>query len=170
MQIKNSVFLIPGGASGLGAATARHLVAAGGKVVIADYNSELGNKVAGELGANAVFVKCDVTKEADIAAAFDAAISKWGRCDGAWANAGIVGLPGPIAEADMDQFDRTMAVLARGVFCTFKHAARVMVPAGTPAAEAAKSVVLPASLGEWAMFNPNYFEVALKAWERESPR
>ena len=69
-------------------------------------------------------------KEADIAAVFDTAISKWGRCDGAWANAGIVGLAGPIAEADMDQFDRTMAVLARGVFCTFKHAARVMVPAG----------------------------------------
>jgi NAD(P)-dependent dehydrogenase (short-subunit alcohol dehydrogenase family) len=54
----------------------------------------------------------------------------WGRLDGAWANAGIVGLAGPIAEANMDQFDQTMAVLARGVFVTFKHAARVMVAAG----------------------------------------
>ena len=129
-RFEGKVAVITGGASGLGEAGARLLVKEGGKVVLADYNSELGNKVAAELGANAVFVKCDVTKEADIAAAFDTAISKWGRCDGAWANAGIVGLAGPIAEADMDQFDRTMAVLARGVFCTFKHAARVMVAAG----------------------------------------
>lgn len=57
-----------------------------------------------------------------------------------------------------------------GVLDVMEEAARKARAAGTPAADAAKSVVLPASLGEWAMFNPNYFEVALKAWERESPR
>lgn len=124
------VAVITGAASGLGEAGARLFVAEGGKVVVADYSSDRGNKVAKDLGSNGIFVKCDVTVEADIAAAFDAAISTWGRCDGAWANAGIVGLAGPIAEADMDQFDKTMAVLARGVFCTFKHAARVMIKAG----------------------------------------
>jgi NAD(P)-dependent dehydrogenase (short-subunit alcohol dehydrogenase family) len=129
-RFEGKVAVITGAASGLGEAGARLLVAEGGKVVLADYSAERGEKVAAELGANAVFVKCDVTKEADIAKAFDAAVSTWGRCDGAWANAGIVGLAGPIAEADMDQFDQTMAVLARGVFCTFKHAARVMVPLG----------------------------------------
>lgn len=129
-RYEGKVAVITGAASGLGEAGARLFVAEGGKVVVADYSSERGTKVAKDLGKNGIFVKCNVTEEADIAAAFDAAISTWGRCDGAWANAGIVGLAGPIAEADMDQFDKTMAVLARGVFCTFKHAARVMIKAG----------------------------------------
>lgn len=128
-RYEGKVAVITGAASGLGEAGARLLVAEGGKVVLADFSSDRGQKVADELGASALFVRCDVTVESEIAAAFDAAIDTWGRCDGAWANAGIVGLAGPIAEADMDHFDRTMAVLARGVFCTFKHAARVMVKA-----------------------------------------
>ena len=57
-----------------------------------------------------------------------------------------------------------------GVLDIMEEAARKARAAGTPAAEAAKTVVLPPSLGEWAMFNPNYFEVALKAWEREAVR
>ena len=57
-----------------------------------------------------------------------------------------------------------------GVLDAMEEAARKARSTGTPAAEAAKTVVLPASLGEWAMFNPNYFEVALKAWEREAVR
>src|SRR5436190_10121206 len=128
-RYEGKVAVITGAASGLGEAGARLVVAEGGKVVIADYSSQRGQQVAGDLGDSAIFVKCDVTREADCAAAFDAAIDTWGRCDGAWANAGIVGLAGPIAEADMSDFDATMAVLMRGVFCTIKHAARVMVAA-----------------------------------------
>ena len=63
MQIKDSVFIITGGASGLGAATARMIVEAGGKVVLADVQVEAGEKLAAELGG--AFVKCDVTSEAD---------------------------------------------------------------------------------------------------------
>ena len=59
MQIKNSVFLIPGGASGLGAATAQNLVAAGGKVMLADLNREAGEKFAASLGVQAKFVVAD---------------------------------------------------------------------------------------------------------------
>ncbi len=129
-RYQGKVAVITGAASGLGEAGARLLVAEGGRVVVADYSGERGRAVVADLGDAARFVKCDVTQEAEVAAAFDCAIDTWGLCDGAWANAGIVGLAGPIAEADMDQFDSTMAVLARGVFCTFKHAARVMVPAG----------------------------------------
>ena len=54
-----------------------------------------------------------------------------------------------------------------GVLDVIEEAARKARASGTPAAEAAKSVVLPPSLGEWTMFNPNYYEVALRAWERE---
>ncbi|MGV8893797.1 MAG: 3-hydroxyacyl-CoA dehydrogenase [Burkholderiaceae bacterium] len=63
MQIKDSVFIITGGASGLGAATARMIVEGGGKVVLADVQVEAGEKLAAELGGK--FVKCDVTSEAD---------------------------------------------------------------------------------------------------------
>ena len=63
MQIQDNVFIITGGASGLGAATARMLTAAGGKVVLADVQTEAGQALAAEL--NGVFVQCDVTSEED---------------------------------------------------------------------------------------------------------
>ena len=63
MQIKDKVFIVTGGASGLGEGTARLLAAEGGKVVIADMNAERGEAVAREIGG--AFVKCDVTSEAD---------------------------------------------------------------------------------------------------------
>src|SRR5437667_11980596 len=62
MQIKNSVFLVTGGASGLGAATARMAAENGGKVVIADMQADVGEKLAKEIGAR--FVTTDVTSEA----------------------------------------------------------------------------------------------------------
>ncbi|HRH75535.1 MAG TPA: SDR family NAD(P)-dependent oxidoreductase, partial [Zoogloea sp.] len=61
MEINNNVFVVTGGGSGLGAATARMIVARGGKVVLADVNKEAGEALAAELGANARFVTTDVT-------------------------------------------------------------------------------------------------------------
>ena len=63
MQIENGVFVVTGGGSGLGAATARMLVEAGGRVVLADVNREAGEAIAAELGAVAAFVATDVTDE-----------------------------------------------------------------------------------------------------------
>ena len=63
MQIQDNVFIVTGGASGLGAASARMIAANGGKVVIADVQVEAGEKLATELGGQ--FVRCDVTSEAD---------------------------------------------------------------------------------------------------------
>ncbi|MEL6890864.1 MAG: SDR family oxidoreductase [Actinomycetota bacterium] len=124
------VALITGAASGLGEATARLLVAEGGNVVVADYGEDRGRAVADSLGDAAVFAKCDVTDEDEVAAACDLAIDRWNRLDGAFANAGIVGAAGPLAKTPMEDYDATMAVLARGVFVTTKHAARVMTAAG----------------------------------------
>ena len=73
MQIQNNVFIITGGASGLGAATARMIVANGGKVVLADVQVETGEKLAAELGGK--FVKCDVTSEVDGNSVVDAAVA-----------------------------------------------------------------------------------------------
>jgi len=76
MQIKDSVFLVTGGASGLGAATARMAAGNGGKVVIADLQADAGEALAKELGGK--FAKCDVTSEADGKAAVDAAVKGFG--------------------------------------------------------------------------------------------
>ena len=60
MQISKTTFIVTGAGSGLGAATARSLVAAGGNIVIADVNSDAGERLAAELGASARFVQTDV--------------------------------------------------------------------------------------------------------------
>jgi len=74
MQIKDHAFLVAGGGSGLGAATAAMLAAAGGKVVVADLNEGATAK----LGAGAKFVKTDVTDEAQTQAAVDLCTSAFG--------------------------------------------------------------------------------------------
>src|SRR5690606_856005 len=71
MEIKNKVFVVTGAASGLGAGTARMLTQEGAKVVLADVQDEAGKKLAEELGQT--YVHCDVTQEADAAAAVEAA-------------------------------------------------------------------------------------------------
>jgi NAD(P)-dependent dehydrogenase (short-subunit alcohol dehydrogenase family) len=73
MQIKDKVFIVTGGASGLGEGTARMLSAQGGKVVIADMQAEKGEAVAKEIGGE--FMKCDVTSEADGQAVVAKAVS-----------------------------------------------------------------------------------------------
>jgi NAD(P)-dependent dehydrogenase (short-subunit alcohol dehydrogenase family) len=73
MQIEGASTLVAGGASGLGAATARRLHAAGATVTIADLNAERGEALAAELGDRAAFVACDVTDESQVAAAVEAA-------------------------------------------------------------------------------------------------
>ena len=75
MKFEGNVFIVTGGASGLGGATARMIVAQGGKVVIADVKADAGDAHAASLGAAAHFVKCDVTQEADGQAVVDAALA-----------------------------------------------------------------------------------------------
>jgi NAD(P)-dependent dehydrogenase (short-subunit alcohol dehydrogenase family) len=86
MDIAGKVFIVTGGASGLGEGTARMLAANGGKVVIADLQAERGEAIAKELGG--AFVKCDVSQEADGQAAVDAAL-KLGKLVGLVNCAGI---------------------------------------------------------------------------------
>jgi NAD(P)-dependent dehydrogenase (short-subunit alcohol dehydrogenase family) len=130
-RLENKVAVITGAASGIGEATARMFVREGARVIVADLQDDAGRAVAADLGAAAHFVHCDVTSEDDIAAAVDAAVSEFGRLDVMFANAGIVGVIGRIAETPADAWDRTVSVLLRGVFLSIKHAARVMVPQGS---------------------------------------
>ena len=130
-RVEGKVAVITGGASGLGEASVRRFVEHGAQVVIADFQDEPGRALAAELGAATRFVHTDVTREDDVAAAVDAAVAEFGRLDVMFNNAGIVGVIGSIADTSTDQWDRTVAVLMRGVFLGMKHAARVMVPQGS---------------------------------------
>ena len=82
MKIDSRVFLVTGGASGLGAATAQMLVASVGRVVIADMNREAGEALAAELGPAAKFIVTDVADEISSRAAVDATTSAFGALHG----------------------------------------------------------------------------------------
>jgi NAD(P)-dependent dehydrogenase (short-subunit alcohol dehydrogenase family) len=130
-RLADRVAVITGAGSGLGAATARRFVAEGANVVIADLQADRGQALSDELGDVARFVLTDVTDEASVAAAVDAAVSTFGRLDIMFNNAGIIGAVGPVATLDFAEFDFTVAVNLRGVAMGMKHAARVMVPQGS---------------------------------------
>ena len=129
MQTSGSTFIVTGGASGLGAATARMLVQAGGKVILADVNDAQGNELAKELGANARFVRTDVTDEASAKAAVAAAQSAFGglhgliNCAGIAIGERIVGKEAPHALAS---FVRTININLIGSFNLTRLAADVM--------------------------------------------
>ena len=91
----------------------------------------MATALAEELGDAAVFTITDVADEAAVAAAVDRAVGHFGSLDAMCNNAGIVGVVGPIADTPMDLYDRTMAILLRGVFVGVKHAARAMIAQGT---------------------------------------
>ena len=126
MDIAGKVFIVTGAASGLGEGTARLLAASGGKVVVADMNAERGEKVAAEIGG--VFVRCDVSSEADGQAAVAAAL-KLGKlmglvnCAGIATAAKTVGKDGAHALA---LFTKTITVNLIGSFNMIRLAAEAM--------------------------------------------
>ncbi|KAG9459088.1 hypothetical protein H6P81_003596 [Aristolochia fimbriata] len=133
-RLEGKVAVVTGGASGIGASTVRLLHREGAKVVIADIQDELGRAIAAELGPSdeqhCVFVHCDVTKETDVRDAVDAAVSRFGKLDIMFNNAGVVDPWKPsIRDNEKSDFERVLAVNVTGVFLGIKQAARVMVPA-----------------------------------------
>ncbi|KAJ1254068.1 hypothetical protein BS78_K124900 [Paspalum vaginatum] len=130
-RLAGKVAVITGGASGIGKATAAEFVRNGARVVVADVQDDLGRSVAAELGPDvACYTRCDVTDEAQVAAAVDLAVARHGKLDVMFNNAGIAGCRGlpPLEAVDLADFDLVMAVNARGALAGLKHAARVMVP------------------------------------------
>src|SRR5215469_1822807 len=127
MQIEGSVFLVTGGASGLGGATARMIASAGGKVVIADLKEAEGSALAKELGGK--FVRTDVTDDASGKAAVAAAVDSFGTVHGLINCAGVVhgekvlGKEGPHALAS---FARVVNINLVGTFNMVRLAAGAM--------------------------------------------
>ncbi len=127
MQIKNSVFLVTGGASGLGAATARMAAENGAKVVIADMQAEAGEKLARELGGR--FAKTDVSSESDGKAAVALAVKEFGglhvlvNCAGIALAERTIGKEAP---HDLGRFERVIKVNLIGTFNMIRLAADAM--------------------------------------------
>jgi NAD(P)-dependent dehydrogenase (short-subunit alcohol dehydrogenase family) len=143
MQIQNNVFIVTGGASGLGGATSRLLASGGGRVLIADVQADKGEALARELGAGARFVKCDVTSEADAQAVVDSA-GQMGALRGLVNCAGIaigektVGKDGPHSIAS---FARVITINLIGTFNMIRVAATAMSKLD-PAADGERGVVI----------------------------
>ncbi len=130
-RLDGKVAIVTGGASGIGAATVERFIEEGAAVVIADLAEAAGEEIVARHGASVRFCHVDVTREDEVAAAVDAAVSAFGRLDVMVNNAGIIGAVGPIADTSEAAYDTTIGVLLKGVFLGTKHAARVMMPQGS---------------------------------------
>jgi len=150
MLIKNCVFLITGGASGLGAATARMAVENGGKVVLADLQADLGEKLAKEIGGR--FAKCDVTSEADGKAAVALAVKEFGGVHVLVNCAGIAIAErtlGKEAPHDLARFARVVNINLIGTFNMIRLAADAMAKAGPNAAGERGVIINTASVAAY---------------------
>jgi NAD(P)-dependent dehydrogenase (short-subunit alcohol dehydrogenase family) len=150
MLIKNSVFLVTGGASGLGEATARMAAENGGKVVIADLQTDRGEKLAKEIGGR--FVKCDVSAEADGKAAVAMALKEFGglhvlvNCAGIAIAERTIGKEAP---HDLGRFSKVIGVNLIGTFNMIRLAAEAMAKAGPNAAGERGVIVNTASVAAY---------------------
>lgn len=134
-RLDGRVAVVTGGGSGIGRAIALRFLDEGARVVIADLNPASGEEtvaLARQAGAGERirFVRADVAREADVAAAVQAAPAAFGRLDCVVNNAGIAGAFGPITHVDAAEWDQTFAVLVRAVFLGMKHGARVLAAQG----------------------------------------
>ena len=144
MQIKDHVFLVTGGSSGLGAAAARMVVAQGGQAIIADVNAQNGTAIAAELGPNVRFIATDVTREHDGRAAVQAALEQFGalhgliNCAGIAPGEKILGKDGP---HQLESFARTISINLVGTFNMIRLAAEVMAK-NAPDSEGERGVII----------------------------
>ncbi|MEY4576215.1 MAG: hypothetical protein RL701_918, partial [Pseudomonadota bacterium] len=134
-RLDGKVAIITGGASGIGRASVLRFVEEGACVVIADVNAKQADDTlhwlhARGLGERACFQACDVTSEEAVEACVQRAVSEFGQLDCMFNNAGIPGAVGSLTEVSVDAWDRTFAVLVRGVLLGIKHAARALQARG----------------------------------------
>ena len=156
-RLDGHVAIITGAATGMGAATATRFVEEGARVLIADLKVDEGQELALSLGENARFLRTDVTKESDIEAMFELALSAWGQIDCIYNNAGFGGALGPIEETTEDDYEITMDVLVKSVFFGTKHAAKHMKKRGG-------SIINTASIaGLHGGWGPHIYSVAKAA-------
>jgi NAD(P)-dependent dehydrogenase (short-subunit alcohol dehydrogenase family) len=132
MRLQGKIALISGGARGMGAVEARLFATEGAKVSIGDVLEDQGHKLEAEInasGGEALFVRLDVTREADWRQAVEATVHRFGRLDILVNNAGISGR-GRVEDTAVEEWDRVMDVNAKGVFLGTKVAIPAMRQGG----------------------------------------
>ncbi|KAG2683045.1 hypothetical protein I3760_10G014100 [Carya illinoinensis] len=129
-RLAGKVALITGGSSGIGESTARLFAHHGAKVIIADIQDELGHDIASTNVDAISYVRCDVTRESDVENAVNIAVSKHGRLDIMFNNAGCSDpAEGKITTFEQEAFNKVISLNVLGSFLGAKHAAKVMIPA-----------------------------------------
>lgn len=131
--LTGKVALITGAAMGMGASTAELFAAAGAKVVIADFNEEMGRQQAQKIsdaGGTAAFVKADVSKSKEVAAMVQFAVETYGSLDVAVNNAAHTPDAEPLADMDEKVFDAVIAVDLKGVALCMKYELKQMMKQG----------------------------------------
>ena len=129
MRFKDKVVIVTGGASGIGEASVRAFAREGAKVVIADF-ADHGQALADELGADkALFIKIDVTDSEAVQAMITKTVTKFGRLDVMFANAGIAA-DGPIDELEESAWQRTIDINLGGVYLCDKYAIQQFLKQG----------------------------------------
>ena len=118
-RLQDKVIIITGAAQGMGETHARLCIAEGAKVVLTDINSEKGDALAKELGANAIFIKHDVTSEENWAHVVKAAQDKWGQIDVLVNNAGIT-TSKSILDTSLDDYRKIIEINQVSVFLGMK--------------------------------------------------
>jgi len=131
MRLANKVAVVTGGAGGMGRSTVMRFLQEGAKVVIADFNAESGADTLAEIeqagmGGAAHFIRTDVANENDIKQMIECATDTFGRLDIVFNNAGVGGAIGPVWDLDVDEWDYTFDVLAKGVVLGIKYGSRVL--------------------------------------------
>jgi NAD(P)-dependent dehydrogenase (short-subunit alcohol dehydrogenase family) len=146
-MMQGRVVLVTGGGSGFGRATATGLAAQGARVAIGDLNAESAQetaRLARAAGGEALALSLDVTREDSVRAFTEDALKAFGRIDGAFNSAGVLGPLGPMVDVTLADFDRVMAVNTRGVWLCMQAQLRAMLSA--PAPEGGYSIVNAASI------------------------
>jgi NAD(P)-dependent dehydrogenase (short-subunit alcohol dehydrogenase family) len=129
MEIAGKAFVVSGGASGLGEATARLLAQSGGRVIIADTNAEHGKRVAAELGENAIFIQANVTDEEQVHSVVNAAVATFGALHGAISCAGVgmaMRIVSKMGPHPLDVFKTVIDINLIGTFNLMRFAANAM--------------------------------------------
>jgi len=131
--VDGKVALVTGAGSGIGRASAQAFAREGAKVVVADVVVEGGEETVQMIkasGGDAIFVKCDVSKAADVEAAVQAAVDTYGQLDCAHNNAGIEGPMAPTADYAEADWDRVLAINLKGIWLSMKYEIPRMLAGG----------------------------------------
>lgn len=128
-KLQGKVAVVTGAGSGIGTGIAQALHAEGASIVAADISGQQ-EAIAKQLGDRCIAVHADVTRSADIKAMLEAATSNFGRLDILCNNAGIDGEAAAIGDNSEENYDRVMAVNAKGVWLGMHHAVPIMAAAG----------------------------------------